>query len=103
MDRGYIKIKTLTKKRDDLDFNLKGESFVRFSNYGQNYIKIDESEIIGPGESFVEGDVLGPGIHHKYRIEFMNNPAPPAVNKPLVYSGNHLFIRILKRAKNAGI
>ena len=92
-----LKIHTRQLKKADYSLALDGACMVRFMNRGQNYVYIDEQFILDPGDAYVEGDINGPGIDHVYRIEFITNPTPPTPNAPIVYSGNHLEIRIQKR------
>lgn len=101
MNKGKIRITSLQKSKDDNSFILDGAVLVRITNQGQNYLWIDEQEVLEPGESWIEGDLNGPGIHHSYKLQFINNPNPPAANKPLVYPGNFINIRVFKRHPNA--
>ncbi len=101
MQRGSITIKQIIKKRDDLSFTLSQACLVRFYNAGQSYLQIDDGEVIPPGEAFIEGDLNGPGIDHSYKLVFLPNATPPAIDKPRVYGGNHVIIRLMKRKANA--
>lgn len=101
--RGRIQIDTQQKTKDDQSFRVKDVVLIRFMNVGQNYISLDETNvIIQPGEAFVEGDLNGPGIDHIYKMEFITNPGtPPAINNITVKAANFLEIRLFKRNNDA--
>jgi hypothetical protein len=90
-----------TVKKDDFTRDFAGAVCLRFINRGQVTVIIDDIIVIQPGESYTEGDTTGPGINHDYNIRFeVNNDRTPLdtpVNRPFVYPGNHLDIRIFKR------
>lgn len=90
-----------TIKTDDFSYYFEGAVCLRFFNRGQVPVIIDDLVIIQPGESYTEGDTTGPGISHPYNIRFVVDtgraPLNVEVNKPFVYAGNHLDIRIFKR------
>jgi len=101
--KGRIQISKLQKTKTDPQFNVNDVVLIRFMNVGQNYISLDEKNvIIEPGEAFVEGDLNGPGIDHMYKIEFITNPGtPPAINGITVKGPNFLEIRQFKRNYDA--
>jgi len=101
-NNGGIRIDKRQLSKDDSSLILEGAVLVRITNQGQNHIWIDQQEVIEPGESWVEGDLNGPGLYHSYSLNFLTNPSPPVANKPLVYPGNFANIRIFKRDPNAG-
>ena len=91
-----------TVKEDDFNKRFEHAVCLRFYNRGQTTIILDDIQIIEPGEVYTEGDVTGPGIVNDYSIRFIANrdkvtPLPGDVNRPFVYLGNHLDIRIFKR------
>lgn len=97
-----IDISRDTVKEDDFSLRFEHAVCLRFYNRGQTTVIIDDIQLIEPGEVYTEGDVTGPGIIHDYQIRFIENrnktPIDAAdVNKPFVYGGNHLDIRIFKR------
>lgn len=98
--KGKLAISQFEKTKDDLSFNVNGASLVRIYVSGQNYLQVDDGEVIPPGEAFIEGDISGPGIDHEYRLVFLTNPSPPTVELPRVRAGNHVIIRLLKRKDN---
>lgn len=100
-------VKTLQKTTDDPSFIIENASVVTFFNYGQNRVWLDSNVVIDPGDSFSEGGEDDSPINHSYDIRFIelgagsnvlgdsSTKAQPAVDLPLVYSGNRLHIRIL--------
>lgn len=94
---GKIRITKLQRTKDDQQLRLDGAVLVRITNQGQTYLWIDEQEVLAPGESWVEGDLNGPGIYHEYTLTFLANASPPTADKPRVYSGNFANIRIFER------
>lgn len=90
-----------TIKEDDLTRYFSGAVCLRFFNRGQVPAIIDNIIILYPGESYTEGDTTGPGIDHNYNIRFLVDPTKiplgPDINRPFVYPGNHLEVRIFKR------
>ncbi|MEM6773107.1 MAG: hypothetical protein AAF597_21200 [Bacteroidota bacterium] len=96
-----ILIQRDTLKEDDIQRFFEGAVCLRFFNRGQVPAIIDDTIILYPGESYTEGDTTGPGISHNYNIRFLVDPtkAPlgPDANRPFVYPGNHLEVRIFKR------
>ena len=101
--KGSIQIDTLQKTRPDRNYRVQDAVLIRFMNVGQNYISLDEKNvIIKPGEAFVEGDLNGPGIDHMYKIDFIENPdPPPAINGITVKGPNFIEIRLFKRNYDA--
>ena len=86
--QGRGKIRTVTKKKDEVNFTVSA-NIILFVNRGQNHVLLDDQILIGPGGHHKETNVC-----HDYKWRFIENTAPPSVNKPLVYNGNHLSIRI---------
>lgn len=91
-----------TVKEDDFNKRFEHAVCLRFYNRGQTTVIIDDIQILEPGEVYTEGDTTGPGIVHDYNLRFIENrdkvtPLPGDANKPFIYPGNHLDIRIFKR------
>lgn len=102
---GRIQIDRLQKTKADPQYRVKDVVLIRFMNVGQNYISLDEKNvIIKPGEAFVEGDLNGPGIDHIYKLDFIANPDPvPAIDGITVKGPNFIEIRLFKRNYDARI
>ena len=81
-------IKRVTKRKSEDNFMVNA-SVVLFLNRGQNYLLLDDQVLIEPGGFHKETNVCT-----DYSWRFIENLDPPAVNKPLVFPGNHLSIRI---------
>jgi hypothetical protein len=96
-----IRIVKKTRSKDDESFHTENAQLIRFDNVGQTRIWIDEQIVLDPGESFIEGDNNGPGIDHKYQINFLAVVAGVAVDVPKVYAGNRLHVRLFKRLTDA--
>lgn len=106
---GYIQPENFQKVENDAAFNVDGAVLVRFTNRGQTAVLIDNELLMPgegsqPGDSFTEGDTAGPGLKHKYRIEFLttfpkNTAIPDAgdADPPFKYPGNYLEIRVIRR------
>ena len=96
-----LHVQTRELKDDDLSLHMGDVVLVRFMNRGQFPVLIDNQVLLYPGETYVEGDTAGPGIEHPYKIEFLRNNADRAPlgvpNKPFLYAGNHLSVRMLRR------
>lgn len=101
--KGRIQIDRHQKTKSDPNYRVKDVVLIRFMNYGQNYISIDEkSVILEPGEAYVEGDVNGPGIDHIYKVDFITNPGtPPSIDGLTVRAADFLEIRQFKRNYDA--
>ena len=93
-------IETQQRVKDDESFVIDGARLVRFANYGQSRIWLDEHKVIDPGEAYTEAVDPGEGIFHRYRINFLTYANPPTEDIPRVYSGNRLHIRIFKEKDN---
>lgn len=101
--KGSIHIDTYQKTGNDPNYRVEDVVLIRFANMGQNYISLDEKNvIIQPGEAYIEGDLNGPGIDHTYKIGFITNPAtPPTIDSITVKGLNFLEIRTFKRHRHA--
>lgn len=103
MTEGKITITTTQKTTPDQGFRVDGAVLIRFMNFGQNYISLDDGNVvIEPGEAYIEGDLKGPGLDHTYTINFITNPGtPPAIDDIKVKALNFLQLRISKRKGHA--
>ncbi|MEM1215258.1 MAG: hypothetical protein AAGJ82_06215 [Bacteroidota bacterium] len=98
MGKGYIKITNVIKTNDDESFYTERAVLLRLENVGTTRLWIDERIVLEPGEAFIEGDLSGPGIDHKYTLRFLG--APPkavTVDVPKIYAGDRVHIRLFKR------
>ncbi len=100
ISKGKLHIKKDELVDRDSQYHVDAD-LVRFMNMGQSYILIDEQILLKPGQSWTEGDLNGYGIDHHYQIDFVTNPSPPSVTTYVVYAGNKLRIRLLKRQSHA--
>ncbi len=87
---------------DDPTLYLDQAVHIRFMNRGQTPVIIDNQIILLHGEVYVEGDTAGPGLDHHYDIHFLKQSAEkiasaPDADRPYVFPGNMLDIRILTR------
>ena len=100
--QGKIKdIDVIVKTKADNGFYAEDAVLVRFTNRGDTRWWIDEDEVLEPGESFVEGDLSGPGIDHRYQLKPIPAANAVTVDEPVTYSGPRLHIRVFKRESDA--
>lgn len=89
---GELRIRRFQISHGDNNFVSDGFVKLRFTNRGQLTAVIDESIYLLPGESFVEGDDVGPGINHKYQIRFLEPAGPtPDDDKAAEARDNYSF------------
>lgn len=94
---GFISIERLQISENDFSWYSSKSMLIRFSNFGQSTVIIDEQIILNPGESYVEGDTAGPGIDHMYEIRFVDLGSMPQPDGIKVIDGNLLQIRTMRR------
>lgn len=88
--------------QEEVTKNDPGRTFeayeIRFMNRGQTAVRIDESEYLEPGESYIEGSLSSPiPLKHKYKFKFFPVDTPPQLKAFKVFAGNKLFVRMFKK------
>lgn len=97
-----IRITKRQVTKSDPAFHTENAVLIRFENVGQRRVWLDEHIVIDPGQAYIEGDNNGPGIDHRYQIDFLGSPKASATeDEPKTYAGDRLHIRLFKRHSNA--